>query len=370
MRALKLSKWFIVSIALNMVLALALVTMSRHASPTQPDFIITNFLGALDLSTNRALTNPARVSAVTTNHTARVNPVETNQPAAKLATAAAELKTKSRVSGKTFDWRDLESDDYLVYLANLREAGCPEAAVRYILLSDVNELFANKRLKEAIANDQQWWSADYNKYFLPAQNFQTRTYALQEERRALLKKLLGQDYEDPPSEQYVLNARTPLTGPVLGRLSPPLHNTVQEICDRAQERFQAYQESVFLGGKQPSAVEVAKMREQTRTDLAQVLKADEIEEFLLRFSHNAYTLREELRSFEPTPDEFRKIFRATDSINHKMQLEYGDEMALSPKQREDLEQQRLAAVKGVLPPERYQAYLTKRQAGYRPPLFQ
>ena len=364
-RALKLSKWFIVSLALNMVLTLALVTMSRHASPTQPDFIITNFLGALDLATNRALTNSAKLSTAATKQIAAAKPAETNQPAADLAAAA-----RPRVAGKTFDWRDVESDDYLAYLANLREAGCPEAAVRHILLSDVNELFANKRLKEAIANDQQWWSADYNKYFLPAQNFQTRTYALQEERRALLKKLLGQDYEEMSSEQYVLTARTPLTGPVLGGLSPQLHNTVQEICDRAQERFQAYQESVFMGGKQPSAVEVAKMREQTRSDLAQVLKADEIEEFLLRFSHNAYSLREELRAFEPTPDEFRKIFRATDSINHKMQLEYGDELALSPKQRDDLEQQRLAAVKGVLPPERYQAYLAKRQVGYRPPLFQ
>ena len=294
--------------------------------------------------------------------------IKTDEPASNVIAIGREARPKGRLPGKTFDWQQVESDDYHVYLANLREAGCPEAALRHIIVNDVNQLFAHKRLKEAIANDQQWWQADYN--IIAMQTFQQRTLALEGERLALLKKFLGSDFEVPPSEQYFVTARQPLTGPVLGNLAPPVHNAVQEICERAQDRYQAYQESVFTGTKPYSAVEFAKLREHTRSEIAQVLSGEEIEEFLLRFSFNAQTLRSELRGFEPTAEEFRKIFRATDPINHKIQLEYGDELALSPKQREDLEQHRLAAVKDVLPAERYQAYLTKRQTGFRPSLFQ
>lgn len=367
MRSLKLSKSFILSIALNLVLAIALITASRHASPTQPDFIITNFLGAVEKPGSRTPTNAvARPVPQTNPHPAVVQHAD-SEPVSNAVAKVIDANTKARLRGKTFTWQDVETEDYPVYMANLREAGCPETAVRHIILTDVNELFANKRMKEAILNDQQWWQPDYN--YVAVQNFQARTLALQEERRALLKKFFGPDFDDPQGEQYMVYGRTPLTGPVLGKLAPQVHNAVQEICEHAQDRHQAYQETVFSGAKPYSAVELAKLREQTRSELTQVLNGDEIEEFLLRFSHNAYTLRYELRVFEPTAEEFRKIFRATDSINHKVQLEYGDELPLSTNQRDELEQRRLAAVKNVLPPDRYQAYLTKRQIGFRPPTF-
>jgi hypothetical protein len=367
-RSLKLSKSFIISLALNVVLAIALITTSRHVSPTQPDFIITNFLGSADKPSARTLTNSISASVTRTNQALFVGHATTNEPASNVVARAIDERPKARPAGKRFDWRDVESDDDLLYVANLREAGCPEGAIRHIILTDVNELFANKRLKEAIANDQPWWQADYN--VIVVQNFQSRTFALEGERMALLKKFLGTDFEAQHTEQYNVSARTPMTGPVLGKLSPQIHNSVQEICERAQDRYMAYQESVLGGSKPYSAVELAKLREQTRSDLAQVLNAEEIEEFLLRFSHNALMLRNELRVFEPTADEFRKIFRVTDPINHKMQLEYGDELALSQKQREELEQQRLAAIKGSLPQDRYQVYLAKRQNGFRPAYFQ
>src|SRR5690349_13940800 len=41
-----------------------------------------------------------------------------------------------------FDWRQMESEDYQQYLANLRAIGCPEKTVRDIILADVNDLFA------------------------------------------------------------------------------------------------------------------------------------------------------------------------------------------------------------------------------------
>src|SRR5205807_5714682 len=131
-----------------------------------------------------------------------------------------------------------------------------------------------------------------------------------------------------------------LTGPVLGSLAPELHNQVQEICARAMERNQATTFARDNQGQPLNPVELAHMRDQTRTDLKQLLNNEELEEFLLRFSQNALELRMELRGLEPSADEFRKIFRATDPIDHQMQLQYGSKAALSEKQRERYERQR------------------------------
>jgi hypothetical protein len=90
-----------------------------------------------------------------------------------------------------------------------------------------------------------------------------------------------------------------------------------------------------------------------------------MEEFLLRYSHNGHNLRNELRGFDPTPDEFRKILRATDAADHQLQLEFGGLEALSPQQRERHLAQRDAAIKETLGPKRYQDYLLVKDPLYR-----
>ena len=110
---------------------------------------------------------------------------------------------------------------------------------------------------------------------------------------------------------------------------------------------------------------MAKLREQTRADLRPVINNEEMEEFLLRYSHNAHRLRDELRGVDPTPDEFRKIFRTTDAIDHQLQLEYGGPEALGEKQRERYERQRTTAIQEALGPERHLAYLQTKDPLYR-----
>jgi hypothetical protein len=110
---------------------------------------------------------------------------------------------------------------------------------------------------------------------------------------------------------------------------------------------------------------MAKLREQTRADLRKGLDAAGMEEFLLRYSHNAHQLRSELRGFDPTPEEFRKILRATDAMDHQLQLEYGGIETLSQQQRERHLAQRDAAIKEALGPKRFQDYLLVKDPLYR-----
>src|SRR5690348_9198011 len=48
----------------------------------------------------------------------------------------------SATKGKSFSWREIESEDYHQYIANLRSIGCPEQTIRDIILADINKLYA------------------------------------------------------------------------------------------------------------------------------------------------------------------------------------------------------------------------------------
>ena len=56
-----------------------------------------------------------------------------------------------------FDWRQVESEDYRQYLANLRAIDCPEKTIRDIIVADVNDLFASKSASLTKTNQYQYW---------------------------------------------------------------------------------------------------------------------------------------------------------------------------------------------------------------------
>ena len=144
-----------------------------------------------------------------------------------------------------------------------------------------------------------------------------------------------------------------------------LNNAVQEICGKSIDRHQGAFWARVNEGQSPNSVDMARLREQTRSDLRKVLDPLAMEEFLLRYSHNGHQLRNELRGFDPTPDEFRKILHATDAMDHQLQLEYGGIEALSQQQRDRHLAQRDAAIKESLGPKRFQDYLLVKDPLYR-----
>jgi len=64
------------------------------------------------------------------------------------------------IQGRPFQWHQLESaNDYHAYVKNLRAAGCPERAVRAIVMADVNDTFFKMRSKLHLdGNEPGIWS--------------------------------------------------------------------------------------------------------------------------------------------------------------------------------------------------------------------
>ena len=110
------------------------------------------------------------------------------------------------------------------------------------------------------------------------------------------------------------------------------------------------------------------MRQQTRNELASVLSPLQLEEYLLRYSQTANELRAEigkLKYFNTTQDEFRSIFRATDSIEQQIALLGTANDPITASQRNTLLQQRDNAIKQILGPDRYRQF-----AELHDPLYQ
>src|SRR2546427_9193911 len=75
-------------------------------------------------------------------------------------TASAQGKTNMVLRRQFFSWREVESDDYPTYIANLRDIGCPEQTIRDIIIADVNGLYTRRRALEIVTPEQQWWRTE------------------------------------------------------------------------------------------------------------------------------------------------------------------------------------------------------------------
>jgi hypothetical protein len=159
-----------------------------------------------------------------------------------------------------------------------------------------------------------------------------------------------------------------LDGPILGNLPIEAKQALQEINARSQDRMQAYLDTQRLQGKEPDPVELARLRQQTRDDLARVLPPGQLEEFLLRYSQYANNLRStfgELQFFNASADEFRAVFRATDNIDQQIQTLADSTDPASVQARKALETQRENAIKVALGPKRYEEYQMLHDPLYR-----
>jgi LysM repeat protein len=260
-----------------------------------------------------------------------------------------------------FAWPELESRDYTVYITNLRGIGCPEQTIRDIIIADVNQLFARRRMLELVTSDQQWWRSTPDPTL--AQETVGKLRALESERRALLTTLLGPNW-DQNSLNTLPHNGVHLDGPILGDLDPEVKQKVLDIGDTGAKRTQDYLAAQKAAGRDPDPAELARLRAQTRDELAQVLNASQLEEYLLRYSDTAASLRRDLAGFDVSPDEFRRLFHALDPLAGQLSYASGGDSG-SLQQRAALEKQMSDAIRTALGPDRYQQYLITQDPAYR-----
>ena len=276
---------------------------------------------------------------------------------AKVDTNAPRTRLVVRRQG--FTWSEVESADFPTYIKNLRSIGCPERTIRDIIVAEVNELFAERVTKELNLPEQKWWLPDPDMDALQSGMDQLR--ALETEKTQLLTQLLGPDWN---SQKATLASSTiRFDGPVLSKLSTEARTSVERIEANSRRLQSEVQERARQEGRPISAQELARIRQDTRRELAAVLDPAQMEEYLLRYSQTADEMREQLRGFGADADEFRRLFRARNEFDQLL-AGLGDDAA-SLNRRAELTRLRDDAVRQAVGAERFALYQASQSPLFR-----
>jgi hypothetical protein len=214
-----------------------------------------------------------------------------------------------------FNWSRLESQDYRVYVANLRSVGCPDATIRDIITADVSELF-RRRVKELVDPVlSQFWEllADKEKFKNLVDERETQLRNLKDEREAVLDELLGGDARRLADDEEARQQQREARSQNLEFLSADK----REACLAIEDKFNQLRRQ--LGSATPplpraeALAAFERLQRQQDVEIQQALGAEDWAEYKLRQSGFAQ-VRQRLAGFDATEDEMRAIVRIREEI--------------------------------------------------------
>jgi hypothetical protein len=273
------------------------------------------------------------------------------------------IRTNVVVRHENFTWDQIESTNYITFIKNLHAVGCPEQTIRDIIVSEVDQLYAHRRLDEVDYPNYQWWRSVPDAATVQAAA--AKLEALETERRGVLTSLLGPGWDAQANELIAANGGITLTGPILGDLAPELKDAVYAIAARAQLKIEAYQAAQRDQNKPIDPMEMVRLREEPLMQLVSVLNPAQYEEYALRYSPSAQQLREQMRPISLTQDQFRDLFNAVNSINGQPVFYYTGSDTILLGQQQQLRAQSDAIIKATLGDQLYAAYQLNQDPLYR-----
>ena len=221
----------------------------------------------------------------------------------------------SNLAGRLINWQNLESTDYVAYIHNLRLFGCPEETIRDIILTDIARLYAKRRaqLRAQIPAPKYWQGGDAASAVPPEIRQQLRD--LDKEQETLVRELLGVSFRAELSKYWSEDDEAALN---LAFLPAEKQEAVQAIHDKytaLEEEIYSRARGLFLDEDQ---AELQKLQKQREAELAQLLSAEELEDYQLRNSEASQNLRSQLAGFQPSEEEFRSLFRLQKAFDEQM----------------------------------------------------
>lgn len=195
---------------------------------------------------------------------------------------------------RIFKWSELESTNYTAYIENLRSIGCPEETIRDIVVAEIAGVFAKKRAEAMAAiPPAPFWQTGARSVYSKQDGV---LEALFLEQRNLVKNLLGIDLESQLTKYS---------------MAPPERSMDFSFLN-ADKAAQVQSLLAHLSEEEGSALSTEEMLDLARRRedaIRQILSPEEWEEYALRYSDISSAMREELHGFQPSEEEFRKIFR-------------------------------------------------------------
>ena len=240
-----------------------------------------------------------------------------------------------------FDWRTVESEDYRKYISNLRSIGCPEQTIRDIIIADVNKLFEDRRhsLMGENTNRYAYWKSWTKRNALTMDEGQIKKQQqLARDKQAVLKELLGIDWEEKPEMPFELERNEQLDF-----LDSKKRIAVLEL----EQQFAARRMNAVMSMRDGNAVprKLDELQKEQEASIAALLTPEELESYQLRRSPVASRMSFELEIFDPTEPEFQEIYKIRSQLQAGTSLEN--------------------RLKGVLGDARYAEYARSQDSSYQ-----
>lgn len=266
-------------------------------------------------------------------------PARESKPAAVAPTLDAET------------WTGLATTQLPDLVSRLRREGFPPDVVRAIITAQINELFAARRK----ALDPAGASRPFWKDHVQDVNYQGALRQLYREQRAALRELLGADAEshDPLRDLYQNRSFTFLPA----EKAVDLRQLLQDFDER---RADAYSTGVV------DRTKIAAVDKEQAEAVAALLTPEELQDYKLRASNTANSLRDMLSAFNPSEEEFRALFKLREPIDEK----YGGNTGMLPsdasmRDRSAAEREAATQFKATLSPERAAEFDRATDFNYR-----
>jgi len=304
-----------------------------------------------------AMTSPARTEVITNTIT---------QIAVRKINATNNLL--AALAGRPLSWRAIESTNYVEYVQNLRAFGCPEETIRDIIITDVAKLYARHRaeLRRQLQPYRFWEPTDPVGGRPGSADFQRHRRELDRQQRQLIRELLDVDLR---AEM----ARYTNDGDYPDRDFSFLPEDKQARVLSLSEQYDELEQDVYSRARgllvDADLEELKQIQRQRRAELASVLTAEELEEYELRRSDTADNLRGSLGAFQPSEEEFRKIFRLqrTFDVQFAQGFDNRDHAAMELQSRAAYQagQALNSELAKTLGPERFAQYQRAQDGDYR-----
>lgn len=313
---------------------------------------------------------------------ARMGTVEVKQP----ATASRQnVKVRDQVAKQDanaagvpkFHWSEVESQDYKEYIARLRSVQCPEETIRDIIVADINKLYAPreapfKLVVEAPEDSSGDWHADRPRR---QANFERRKqlHAIQKEKNALLKELLGIELPLEPLRGRD-NRNYEMFEAAFNALPAGKRDAVREIQEGYWQMSDALKDKYEHQRTPEYLAEYQQINADRRAKLAGALTPDEVEDYDMRTSNVARNLQSSLEGFNPSAEEFKTIFRIRKAVDepHGGLIgivnpvdAQGNPINTAPMSSAERRRQINEELKEVLGPERARQYELSQDSTYR-----
>jgi LysM repeat protein len=283
------------------------------------------------------------------------------------AAGATNVRTAVIVRRQFFSWQELESRDYPTYIKNLRQIGCPEPTIRDIIIADVSQMLRARydlpdNAELLLKPSPKWWT---NQRDTTAQ--EKLFNQMLAERNSILTELLGADWAASDPAKAATGDR--YVNLILATMElDPLLKTVPTAEKQAFAKLFGgmIPPRVFI--PEPFLPEDAQAERDLWAQARTLLTPEQWERAKLHFAIHAESLRNQLDAvpgFNTQPEEFRKLFLATEAVDEQLALLYAqDDEPATVETIKRLTAQREAAIRGALTPARYELLVRLQDPAY------